>query len=68
MTKVYDGHTNKEFNKNYEKFQEAAIFFWNGNIKTIISQAADTSLRKYKEFTQKKILTTWDDETKLIAQ
>jgi hypothetical protein len=37
MTKVYDGHTNKEFNKNYEKFQEAAIFFWNGNIKTIIS-------------------------------
>jgi len=39
-----------------------------GNIKIIISQAADKSLEKYKEFTQKKILAVWDDETKLIEE
>jgi len=39
-----------------------------GSIKIIISQAADESSGKYKEFTQKKIQTMWDDETKLIEQ
>jgi hypothetical protein len=30
MLKVYDGYINKEFNRNYKKFQEATILFWNG--------------------------------------
>jgi hypothetical protein len=32
------------------------------NIKTIISQAADESLRKYKAFTLKKKLKIWDNK------
>jgi len=27
MTKVYDGYSNKEFNRNYKTFKEAAILF-----------------------------------------
>jgi hypothetical protein len=27
LTKVYDGYINKEFNRNYKKFQKAAILF-----------------------------------------
>jgi hypothetical protein len=30
--KVYDGYTNKEFNKNYKKFQKVAILLQNGGI------------------------------------
>jgi hypothetical protein len=30
MIKVYDGNTNKEFNRNYKKLQKAAILFRNG--------------------------------------
>jgi hypothetical protein len=43
------------------------VFEWR-NIKTIISQAADESVGKYKAFTQKKKLKIWDDEIKLIIQ
>jgi hypothetical protein len=32
MMKVYDGYTNKEFNRNYEKFQRATILFWSDGI------------------------------------
>jgi GDP-D-mannose dehydratase len=34
IAKVYDGYTNKEVNKNYKKFQKAAILFWNGGTST----------------------------------
>ena len=27
MMKLYDGYTKKEFNRNYQKFQKAAILF-----------------------------------------
>jgi len=30
MTKVYDGYTNKELNRNYKTFKEAEIWFLNG--------------------------------------
>jgi hypothetical protein len=55
MAKVYNSYTNKEFNRNYKKFQKAAniVEEWR-NIKTIISQAANGSLGKYKAFTKKK--------------
>jgi len=29
MTKAHDSYTNKEFNRNYKKFQKAAIYCWN---------------------------------------
>ena len=29
MTEVYNGYTNKEFNRNYKNIQKAAILFWN---------------------------------------
>jgi hypothetical protein len=32
MKKVYDGYTNKEFNRSYKKFQRATILFWSGGI------------------------------------
>jgi len=38
------------------------------NIKTIISQAADESLGKYKACREKKKLKVWDDEIKLTVQ
>jgi len=48
-----NGYANKEFNRNYKKFQKAAILFCNGGTtKPIISQAADESLWKHKIFTQ----------------
>jgi hypothetical protein len=34
------------------------------NIKSIVSQAVDKSLEKYKEFTPKKKLKIWDDKIK----
>jgi hypothetical protein len=30
MTKVYDSYSNKEFNRNYKKFQKEEIMFGNG--------------------------------------
>jgi hypothetical protein len=32
MTKVYDNYSNKEFNRNYKKFQKEKIMFGNGGI------------------------------------
>jgi len=32
MTKMYDSYSNKEFNRNYKKFQKEAIMFGNGRI------------------------------------
>jgi len=32
MTKVYDSYSNKEFNRNYNKFQKEAIMFGKGRI------------------------------------
>jgi hypothetical protein len=42
---------------------------WEGrNIETIISQAADESLGKYKAITQKKKLQIWVNGLKLFVQ
>jgi len=30
MTKIYEGYTNKEFNRNYKKFQKGVILLCNG--------------------------------------
>jgi hypothetical protein len=68
LKKVYDGHTNKNSTKSTRNSRKQKYSFEMGNIKTTLSHAADKSLGKYKEFTQKKILTTWDYETTLIVQ
>jgi hypothetical protein len=30
MMEIYDGYTNKDFNRNYNKLQEVTILFWTG--------------------------------------
>jgi len=32
MTKLYGSNSNKEFNRNYKKFQREAIMFGNGGL------------------------------------
>ena len=43
------------------------VFEWR-NTKTVISQASDEGLGKYKGFTHKKKWKIWDDEIKLIVR
>jgi len=35
MAKVYDGYTNKEFQRNYKKFQKATVSGWNAGISEL---------------------------------
>jgi len=55
MTKVYNGYTNKEFNRKYKKSPESnnIVLKWR-NIITIISQAVDRSSGKCTAIMQKK--------------
>ena len=34
LMKVYNGYTNKDFNRNHKKFQKAAILFWDEGTST----------------------------------
>ena len=49
-----------------QEIQESSNIVWEWrNIKTIMSQAADESFGKYKTFTLKTKLKTWDGDIKL---
>jgi hypothetical protein len=46
VMKVYDGCTNKEFKRNYNKLQKAATLCWNGrHLKRLLDEAQTGLLR-----------------------
>jgi uncharacterized membrane protein YqiK len=67
--KVSDSYTNKEINRNFQKFQKAAILF---GIEEQQNHNFTCNSRKSGKiqsiYTNKKKLIIWDDETKLTVQ
>ena len=68
MIKVRNCYTNKSINRNYKKFQKAAILFGMEEHQNHNLTGRRWSLGKYKAFTQNQKLKIWVDVIELIVQ